>query len=104
LCRSDIRRTSGRFALERAEEEVIEVDGPDPIGGFLKPDVALRQGLAEEELARLESESAGVRDQADQVVTGILWLGQRRRIFAARRLPLSDRRLLPEGLVGASRL
>src|SRR5439155_1344790 len=85
--------------VEFAEQDVVEVDRPHAVSGFLKPDVVLFQGLREEELLRLEAEGARVRDEAHQVMAGVLGVRQATRVGARRRSPDGRRRLLAEGFV-----
>src|SRR5881296_3227860 len=85
--------------VEFAEQDVVEVDRPHAVSGFLKPDVVLFQGLREEELLRLEAEGARVRDEAHQVMAGVLGVRQATRVRARRRSPDGRRRLLAEGFV-----
>src|SRR5213078_3616146 len=80
--------------MEFPEQDVVEVDGPHPVGSFLQSDVVLFQGLREEELLRFEAERACIRDEAHQVMAGVLGVRQAARVRARRRVPDGSRRLL----------
>src|SRR5437016_3742571 len=82
--------------MEFPEQDVVEVDGPHPVGSFLQSDVVLFQGLREEELLRFEAERACIRDEAHQVMAGVLGVRQAARVRARRRVPDGSRRLLAE--------
>src|SRR2546426_10187272 len=64
--------------MEFPEQDVVEVDGPHPVGSFLQSDVVLFQGLREEELLRFEAERACIRDEAHQVMPGYSGCARRR--------------------------
>src|SRR5437867_7761652 len=85
--------------MEYPEQDVVEVDGPHPVGSFLQSDVVLFQGLREEELLRFEAERACIRNEAHQVMAGVLGVRQAARVRARRRVPDGGRRLLPERFV-----
>src|SRR2546428_14004720 len=80
--------------MEFPEQDVVEVDGPHPVGSFLQSDVVLFQGLREEELLRFEAERACVRDEAHQVMAGVLRVRQAARERARRRVPDGCQRLM----------
>ena len=44
--------------VELSEHDVVEVDRPDPVVGFLEADVLLFEGLAEKELMRVPAKAA----------------------------------------------
>ena len=57
---------------ETREEHVAKMDRPDAVVDFLEADVVLREGVGDEQQAILEAKRAGVADEADLIVPGIL--------------------------------
>src|SRR5574341_447434 len=83
------------------EQEVVEVDRPDPVRRLLEADVLIVQSSAQKELPAVEPNGPAGSYEPDQVMTGIFRLGQRARILARRRLPEARGRLLSQRLVRA---
>src|SRR6266581_3489305 len=84
---------------EFAEQEIGEVDRPDPVAALFQPDVLVLERSAQEHLATPEPNCSGGTDQPYQVMARVLELRQRPRICALRALPPTSRRLLVQRLV-----
>src|SRR5512142_2662802 len=68
--------------VDLPEQDASEVDGPDPVGGFVQADVMLFESIGNEEQLVFEPEGTGVGDTLDQEVTRILERRQPVRIRA----------------------
>lgn len=61
--------------VEAAGERVVVGDVPEAVGDFFEADVFMVQRLAEEVLARVQTEGPGAADFADLELAGILRWG-----------------------------
>ena len=67
--------------VDASEQDVAEVNGPDPVAGLLETDGMLLQGVGEKEQARFQADGARVGDAFDEEVAGILDRGQRAGVW-----------------------
>ena len=63
--------------VDLPEQDRAEVDGPDPVVGFVQADELLFEGIGEEEQFVVQPEGAGVGDALDEEVARILEGGRR---------------------------
>jgi len=93
-------RAEDRVAfVDPREEDVAEVDGPDPISDFLEAEDVLLERVRDEEQALLEPDRPRVRHPFGKVMARVLDRREGPRVRAGRRLVQRAGRPAPEKLV-----
>ena len=87
--------------IDAGEEDVAEVDGPDPIIDFLEAEDVLLERVRDEDQALLEPDGPRVRHPLGNAVARVLDRREAPRVGAGRRMVQRGGRPAPEKLVWA---
>jgi hypothetical protein len=86
--------------IDAAEQDVAEVNRPNPIVDFLEAHGMLLQGVGEKEQPLLQANGARVGDTLDEKVAGVFDRRQRARVGPRGGVVQRGRRPIAQGLVG----